>query len=78
MTSTNKLTALAIGGMMTFSLLIASSVLAQTTPAQTTQVQTAKTQKQRTQGGPDCDFSMPKSRLSPDCQNIKEGLDQVK
>jgi len=73
MTPTNKCAALAIGGMMTFGLLIASSAFAQTTSAQTTEAQ-----KQRTEGGPDCDFSVPTNRLSPDCQNIKQGLDAAK
>jgi hypothetical protein len=82
MTPTNKYTALAIGGMMAFGLLIASSAFAQTNPAQTpsaqTPAQTAQAGKQRTEGGPDCDFSVAPSRLSPDCQNIKKGLDAAK
>jgi hypothetical protein len=83
MTPTNKCTALAIGGMMAFGLLIASSAYAQTTTtkptaAPTTSAQATATQKQRTEGGPDCDFSVAPSRLSPDCQNIKRGLDAAK
>jgi len=83
MTSTNKYTALAIGGMMAFGLMIASSAFAQTTPAKptaapTTSAQATAAQKQRTEGGPDCDFSVAPSRLSPDCQNIKQGLDAAK
>jgi hypothetical protein len=83
MTPTNKCTALAIGGMMAFGLLIASSAFAQTTSTQptaapTTSAQATAAQKQRTQGGPDCDFSVAPGRLSPDCQNIKKGLDAAK
>jgi hypothetical protein len=59
--------------------LAASPVFAQTAPAQSSQTQTAQAQKQRTQDtGPNCDFSVPSSRLSPDCQNIKQGLDAAK
>jgi hypothetical protein len=83
MTSTNKYTALAIGGMMAFGLLIASPAFAQTTPTQpsaaaTTTAPTTTAQKQRTEGGPDCDFSVAPGRLSPDCKNIKQGLDAAK
>jgi len=85
MTPTSKFTALAIGGMMAFGLLIASSAFAQTTPAPTkpaqaaaAPAQTTSAQKQRTEGGPDCDFSVAPSRLSPDCANIKQGLDAAK
>jgi len=83
MTPTNKCTALAISGMMTLGLLIASPVFAQTTPAKptaapTTSAPTTEAQKQRTEGGPDCDFSVAPGRLSPDCQNIKKGMDAAK
>jgi hypothetical protein len=83
MTPAKKYTALAIGGMMACGLLIASSAFAQTSPAQTpsaqtTPAQTAQAGKQRTEGGPDCDFSVAPGRLSPDCQNIKKGLDAAK
>jgi hypothetical protein len=81
MTPTTK--CMAISGLMTFGLLIASPVFAQTTPAQptagaTTSAPTTTVQKQRTEGGPDCDFSVAPGRLSPDCQNIKKGLDAAK
>jgi hypothetical protein len=83
MTPTNKCSALAISGVMTLGLLIASPVFAQTTTtkptaAPTTSAQATTAQKQRTEGGPDCDFSVAPSRLSPDCQNIKQGLDAAK
>jgi len=82
MTPTNKYTALAIGGMMALGLLIASSAFAQTSPAQTPSAQapaaqTAAAGKQRTEGA-DCDFSVAPARLSPDCQNIKKGMDAAK
>lgn len=78
MTSTNKFSALGIG-VMAMGLLMASPGFAQTTQSQQAPAQTAQAQKQRTQAsGPDCDFSVPTSRLSPDCKNIKEGIDSVK
>ncbi len=73
MTLTNMFTALAIGAMAS-GLLMASPGFAQPAPTKT-----ADAQKQRTQDtGPNCDFSVPTSRLSPDCQNIKQGLDAAK
>jgi hypothetical protein len=69
----NKFTAPAIG-LMASGLLLTSPVFAQTAPAQT-----AQAEKQRTQDtGPNCDFSVPANRLSPDCRNIKQGLDAAK
>jgi hypothetical protein len=78
MTSTNKFAALAIIAMAS-GLLVASPAFAQSSTAQTSQTQTAQAQKQRTQDtGPNCDFSVPTSSLSPDCQNIKQGLNAAR
>ena len=60
-------------------LMMASPTFAQTAPAQTAPAQSTTAQKQRAQDtGPNCDFSVPTSRLSPDCKNIKQGLEAAK
>jgi hypothetical protein len=64
---------------MVMGLLMASPAFAQTAPAQNAPAQTTQAQKQQTQDtGPNCDFSVPTSRLSPDCRNVKQGLEAAK
>jgi hypothetical protein len=64
--------------LMGMGLLMAVPAFAQTTPPQSTQAPTTTATKQKAQSGPNCDFSVPVSQLSPDCRNIKSGLDAAK
>jgi len=60
--------------LLGMGLLMASPSFAQSSASQP-----APAQKQRAQDtGPNCDFSVPTSRLSPDCKNIKQGLEAAK